>query len=527
MTATITTDQVRRDLIEGREIALLDVREEGPFSLAHPLFAVSVPFGRIEIKVLELVPRLTVPVVVYDDGEGLAEPAAERLRRLGYTDVSLLEGGLTGWKAAGGEVYRDVNVPSKAFGELVETSRHTPSLPATAVKALIDSKADIVILDARRFEEYRTMSIPGGISVPGAELVYRVGEIAPSPDTLVIVNCAGRTRSIIGTQSLVNAGIPNRVAALRNGTIGWTIAGLTLDGGQTRRFPPVSGEAKARARAAARDVADRAGVGRIDRAKLDAWTRDEGRTLFLFDVRNPEEYEAGHLPGFRSAPGGQLVQATDDYVGVRGARLVLADDDGVRADMTASWLAQMGWDVHVLEGGIGAEGVEAGFPAKLVAPPPETSAPFISPGDLRGLLEQDGTVLADLALSPDYKAGHTPGAWFVIRSRFGAALERLPRFKRLVLTSPDGALARFAAAEVEALTRTTPLLLDGGTAAWKQAGLPIEFGFTHPASDADDVYKRPYEGTDNSLGAMQGYIDWELELVAQLERDGTHRFRVI
>ena len=174
-----------------------------------------------------------------------------------------------------------------------------------------------------------------------------------------------------------------------------------------------------------------------------------------------------------------------------------------------------------------SEGLETGFPAKPVAPPPETSAPFISPGDLRGLLEQDGTVLVDLALSPEYRAGHIPGAWFAIRSRFGAALERLPRFKRLVLTSPDGALARFAAAEVEALTGTPPLLLDGGTAAWKRAGLPIECGFTHPASDPDDVYKRPYEGTDNSLVAMQGYIDWELELVAQLERDGTHRFRVI
>jgi rhodanese-related sulfurtransferase len=527
MTATVTTDQVRSDLIEGREIALLDTREEGPFSLAHPLFAVSIPLGRIEIKVLELVPRLTVPVVVYDDGEGLAEPAAERLIGLGYTDVSVLEGGLSGWKAAGGEVYRDVNVPSKAFGELVETHRHTPSLPAAEVKSLIDAKADIVILDARRFEEYRTMSIPGGISVPGAELVYRVGDIAPSPDTLVIVNCAGRTRSIIGTQSLVNAGIPNRVAALRNGTIGWTIAGLTLDGGQTRRFPPVSGEAKARARAAARDVADRAGVGRIDRAKLDAWTRDEGRTLFLFDVRNPEEYEAGHLPGFRSAPGGQLVQATDDYVGVRGARLVLADDDGVRADMTASWLAQMGWDVHVLEGGIGDQGLETGRRDKPVAPLPETSARIVTPQELRELLNEDGTVLVDLALSPEYRAGHIPGAWFAIRSRFSAALERLPRFRRLVLTSPDGALARFAAAEVETLTGAAPLLLDGGTAAWKGAGLPLESGVTHPASDPDDVYKRPYEGTDNSLVAMQGYIDWELELVAQLERDGTHRFRVI
>jgi rhodanese-related sulfurtransferase len=86
----------------------------------------------------------------------------------------------------------------------------------------------MVVLDARRFDEFNTMCIPGGTSVPGAELVLRVRELAPDPRTQVIVNCAGRTRSIIGTQSLVNAGIPNPVAALRNGTIGWTLAGLGL-----------------------------------------------------------------------------------------------------------------------------------------------------------------------------------------------------------------------------------------------------------------------------------------------------------
>ena len=58
----------------------------------------------------------------------------------------------------------------------------------------------------------------------------------------------------------------------------------------------------------------------------------------MLDVRDPQEYESGHPSGFASAPGGQLVQATDGWVGVRGARIVLYDDDGVRARMAASWL---------------------------------------------------------------------------------------------------------------------------------------------------------------------------------------------
>ena len=42
-----------------------------------------------------------------------------------------------------------------------------------------------------------------------------------------------------------------------------------------------------------------------------------------------------------------------------------------------------------------------------------------------------------------------------------------------------------------------------------------------------DRYRRPYEGTDNPREAMQGYLDWEFGLIAQLERDGTHGFRVL
>jgi rhodanese-related sulfurtransferase len=240
-------------------------------------------------------------------------------------------------------------VPSKSFGELVESQCHTPSLAAEEVKALLDAGTDMVVLDARRFDEYNTMSIPGAISVPGAELVLRARALAPDPKTRVIVNCAGRTRSIIGTQSLVNAGLPNPVAALRNGTIGWTLAGQALDHGQARRAGPVDEATHRAALSRARQVADSAGVRRITLNALNT-LEEPGRTLYRFDVRHPEEYAGGHVRGFSSAPGGQLVQETDVFAPVRGARIALIDDDGVRASMTASWLAQMGWEVYVIDG---------------------------------------------------------------------------------------------------------------------------------------------------------------------------------
>jgi rhodanese-related sulfurtransferase len=346
---TATPQQVRRALLARDEIALIDLREEHAFADGHPLFAAQIPLRRLETEAPWRLPRRDVPVVVYDAGEGLVASALDTLHVLGFTEVHALEGGLDGWRAAGFELFGDVNSWSKAFGELVEHQRHTPSLAAPEVQALIDERADIAILDARRFDEYATMSIPGGISVPGAELVLRARAAAPDPDTTIIVNCAGRTRSIIGTQSLVNAGLPNRVFALRNGTIGWTLAGQSLETGQQRRAAQPDGTAINDARARARAVSYRAGVRHIDWDELTYLQSQSTRTLYQYDVRLPEAYTVGHLPGFRNAPGGQLVQETDHNAPVRGARIVLTDDLGTRADMTASWLAQMGWEVLVLD----------------------------------------------------------------------------------------------------------------------------------------------------------------------------------
>lgn len=519
---------VRNKLLNKEEIAFLDVREENPHAQEHPLFAANLPLSRIEIDAYGKLPKKNIPVVTLDDGEGFAELAAQRLSNMGYTDVSIFEGGVQGWKAAGGEVFKDVNVPSKSFGEFVESKRHTPSLSAQEVKHLIDNKEDVVVVDVRRFDEYNTMSIPTGISVPGAELVLRLPELAPNPKTKIIVNCAGRTRSIIGTQSLINAGIPNEVNALRNGTIGWTLAGQELDKGQIRKFQEVSEATKNEAAHRARSVADRAGVKRASLKDIREWQAQSERTTYLFDTRTPEEYEAGHLPGFRSVPGGQLVQETEMVAPVRGARIVLVDPSGgsVRANMPASWLAQMAWDVYVLDEISTAELTDKGsWQAPMPELPEVESVDAITASDW--LKTDSKTIVIDFSTHANYVKGHIPGSWYALRSQLAEAIKTIPLVDRYLVTSAPAELSLFAAKELQSLTKAEVLVIEGGNAAWLKAGLAIEKGASHLASPPLDRYKRPYEGTSIDPAAMQAYLDWEFGLVEQLGRDGTHHFWVL
>ncbi len=522
---TTSPGEVRFAWISRAEIALIDLREEDPFAKAHPLFAACLPLSRLELEALDAIPRRDTPIVLYDDGEGLVETAAARLAALGYTDVKALEGGLRGWRDAGFELFQDVNSASKAFGELVEHRRHTPFITAETLQAQLERAANLVVLDARRYDEFNTMSIPTGVSTPGAELVLRAKALAPDPRTTIVVNCAGRTRSIIGAQSLINAGVENPVRALRNGAIGWTLAGQTLEHGQTRRAPDVAAEEAQAALQAAAQVSYRAGVRRLDPAGLAKLQADAARTLYRFDVRLPEAYAAGHIPGFRNAQGGQLVQETDMFAPVRGARIVLADDIGVRAHMSASWLAQMGWEVYVLEGGFEGELETGPWRPAQPALPDVASLPATALADL---IASGSARVIDVGPSKAYRQAHIPGAQFAIRARLPSLLRQLDEADgRLVVTSPDGALARLAAQDLGELTGRTPEVLEGGTTAWRAAGLALEAGFDHALSAPDDIYRRPYEGSDHPVEAMQAYLDWEFGLVDQLARDASHGFYVI
>ncbi|MCW2877132.1 MAG: sulfurtransferase [Sphaerisporangium sp.] len=524
-TTDIPTEQVRALLLRRDEAIIADVREEAAYAQGHPLWAANFPLSRLELDVWRRIPRRDTLVVVYGDANAPAARAFDVLRRLGYRRVRGLLGGLDGWVASGGELFQDVNVPSKAFGELVESVKHTPSLTAQQVQALIDSGEHAVIVDVRRFDEFHTMSIPTATSVPGGELALRARELAPDPTTRIVVNCAGRTRSIIGTQSLINAGLPNPVVALRNGTIGWTLAGQRLDHGATAAAPDTVTEShRALARAGAHAIAQRAGVRFVRSADLAGLHRPD-RTTYVFDVRSAAEFARGHLDGSRHAPGGQLVQETDHYAPVRGARILLVDDDGVRAAMTGSWLAQMGWDTWAISPAAPEDLTRQGEEPDPVPEPPR--ADTVHAGTLSDWLGADDlhTVVLDVATSRDYASGHVPGAWYAIRSQLRAALDSTGRADRFVVTSQTGVLARFAAADLRELTDAAVFALDGGTAAWRTVA-PLEVDGARYAVAPTDHYRRPYEGTDNAQSAMEAYLAWEFGLVEQLERDGTHHFRV-
>jgi len=524
MAKTITAAQLRERYQAGGEIAIVDAREEGSFHERHLLMASCLPLSRLELLAPRLLPRRLAPIVVCDNGEGLAERAAARLIAGGYTDLSVLAGGVAAWEAAGFPVYSGVHVPSKAFAEVVEHECGTPWITAEELAERQKAGERMAIFDSRSYEEYHSNSIPGAISVTGAELVYRFNEMVQSQDTFVVVNCGGRTRSIIGAQSLIDAQVPNRVVSLKDGTMAWHLAGLGVVAGATARAPEVSAAGSAVARQRADAVARRYGVPVIDRATLAEWQREADlRTLYVLDVRDPTEYRAGHLAGSVMAPGGQLVQETDSWLGVWGARVVLVDDTGVRARMTASWLRRMGWDVAVLDGGLDSAELERDAPAArsdmfpLAGPEPAT----VQPSELHA----NPAVVVDLALSRRHSAGRIPGAWFAIRARLAAALDKLPAEGELVLTSEDGAIARFAAAELR--TRRLVKVLAGGTAAWKAAGLPLDTDMGPLASEPDDVSvsarDRPPAERERY---MREYLDWEVDLVNQIARDTDCRFRL-
>jgi rhodanese-related sulfurtransferase len=526
----VSAQELRAMLEDGGELALLDVREGGVFARSHLLLASNVPLSQLELRVPALVPRKDARIVLVDDDHALAQRTAAVLRRHGYLNLTVLNGGVKAWGAAGGELFSGTNVPSKAFGELVEHANDTPRIDAQVLKQWQDEGRDVVVLDSRPLDEYRMMSIPGAMDCPGAELVYRVPGLVKSPHTTVVVNCAGRTRSIIGAQSLRNAGLKNPVVALKNGTMGWHLAGFKVAKGNANLAPPPQGEALAAARALALEVATRYGVQFTDPAALKRMCGDATRTTYLFDVRLPEEYAAGHLPGSVSAPGGQLVQATDTYAAVRNARIVLVDRDTVQAVMTAHWLKQMGWrEVFVLRDGLNGK-LESGKPAVLALGEAELSAPSIAPAALKAELAGGGAEVVDVGESLKYRKGRIPGAWYAIRSRLAECLARFPKEAKLVFVCSDGRLSRYAAQDAIGLGYAQTRFLQGGTAAWNHAGFAIE----RPQGDddpklltaTDDVWYRPYDRASGVEEVMQQYLTWEVNLLAQLEREPYLRFDV-
>lgn len=507
-------------LCDGGEIAFVDVREAGQFGLGHMLQAVSAPYSRLELKIAGLVPNPRVRLVLVDQADGVAARAARRLQALGYDDIYILAGGANAWAQEGFELFEGMHVPSKAFGEILAEENHTPMIaPAELARRMAEGRRS-VLLDIRPYGEYHHQTVPGAVNCPGAELVYRIADLVGDETTPVVVTCAGRTRGIIAAELLRWSGLKNPVLALKDGTMGWYKAGFDLSYGETARFGGRSPAATDWSWQAASRMAEDFSVPSLTLKRLNAWRADRTRTLYVLDVREPTEYEAGHLKASTSAPGGQLIQATDNWVGVRGARLVLVDDDGVRATATAVMLRAMGLDAHVLRGGLDAASgpVERGNPPSSRAP---ERAPRIGARELaQATAGRPGqVVIVDVGTSSAYREAHLPGAVWCPRP----LLDRLALDEgtEMVVVSADNEdMADLAAADLRETTGVETKVLAGGNSGWIEAGLASEVSPDRPTDgERIDFLFWAHDRHQGNLQSIDTYLGWEGTLPDRVRSD--------
>lgn len=524
MSEYIDVPTLKAWLCDGEELSLLDVREHGQYGMRHIFYAIPLPYSQFELRLPVLVPNQKVRLVLYDNGDGVAERAAARATASGYGNVHILRGGASAWEEAGHTLYAGVNVPSKTFGELIEHELDTPRITCEKLQALSHAGENFVLVDGRPYAEYEKMNVPGGICCPNGELALRIADIAPDPETQIIVNCAGRTRSIIGAQTLIDLGVPNPVAALENGTQGWFLAGFELEQGASRRYPReiTRGDLDS-LRKRARALAEARGASYIAPAQLSGWLDDKARTIFIFDVRTHEEFETDGVSPSIHAPGGQLVQATDHWVGVKNARMVLADNDGVRAGMVASWLRQLGHEAYVLEGGIAAL-AEMDLPAPQTAEIPELKT--VRPDEVAGLIRGGNAHFIDVRPAMSYRQSHISGAHWSIRPVIGSAVtgHDLP----VVLVADDPDVAALAAHDLREAGIDVAGVLDGGPDDWQAAGLAMVATPDDPAEDACiDFLFFTHGRHQGNAEACRQYLAWEVGLVDQLDEQERGVFSIV
>ena len=498
--------------------ALIDVRESGEYNSSHIPGASLIPRRRIEFIIEEAVPAKGAHVVVCDDDGRRASLAAATLERLGYTTVSVLDGGVNRWSARDYPTEWGVNVPSKDFGEKLEVVHHVPEISAEDLHERIERGDKLVILDTRTPEEYQRFCIPGGRSMPGGELALRITDIVNeiNEDTTVILNCAGRTRSITGARVLQRMGI--EALGLKNGTSGWLLAGLELENGADRvELPEVSDEGRAAADEYASRLSAEDGVRYLSPDELEAlMAKGDSETVYLVDVRTDGEYTEGHIPGFRWWPGGQAVQRADDLAAVHNSTIVFCCDGRARATVTGSFYRQMGHrEVYVVDGGApawSASGRElaTGVERSAVAGLGDAfrSVKLVSAQELH---DNPPPVTLFVDTSQDFSGGHTPSATWLSRSWLEIEIGGIAPDKSaaITVTCASGRSSALAAVTLGGLGYTNVSVLEGGMGAWRQAGLPVEQGLTGIVRPPADIN---YLGVDRSYGEMMNYLRWETEL---------------
>jgi rhodanese-related sulfurtransferase len=525
-------------LLSSEELALLDVREARQAHQTHLALARHAPLSSLELQIGAFVPRLSTSIVLYDETDADAGPAARAeaiLDRLGYRNVRRLRGGLAAWQARALPVIDGYNALVKAFGDLARLHYQTPVLSLDALASRQTNGLPTTLIDARPQAEFAFLSIAGARNLSGTELALaalsdkKSDEKDANTSHLWAINCFSRTRGIIGATTLRLLGRSRNVVFVEDGVMAWGLRGGPVVQ-NAQRVDDIPEDSAENSRALADGLVARYGLQRIDAETLAHWQTDATRTLYIFDVRPTAatpSHAANGAQGVHHVPGGQLLMHFENLVGTRNARVVLLDDaHGLRAAVTAFWLTQLNQaEVFVLEGALPSNPLP-----DLAAPALVTDlAPGITAEALASLLRAKEADVVDVGPSLDFEKQHLPGAYFCLPVSLVPVEGLLARGRTVVFTSPDGAAASLAARDVlQRQPKAAVAWLRGGTQAWAGSGqaLVSAYGPEHlltPFDDDGGSVMRVFGPRRDAVWAA--YLAWERGVSARIAQDPTVQFR--
>lgn len=188
--------------------------------------------------------------------------------------------------------------------------------PLTIMEALPHFRRGAALLDTRSKEQYVTLHAPGSVHLPNDEqLSNRIGFVL-SPDVPVVLLLASPEEYAEVVLRLARVGYTNVVGYLSEGITGWQQAGLPVASGDIRDLPP----------------------GELHHLLVNG----NGSRPVVLDVREPWEYDRGHVPEAVLIPLGQLSRRVSELDPSRPVAVICAT--GNRSQSAAALLAQKGFE---------------------------------------------------------------------------------------------------------------------------------------------------------------------------------------
>ncbi|MEJ6587884.1 MAG: rhodanese-like domain-containing protein [Pelagibacterales bacterium] len=517
MTLKIHAETLKSWLSDKDEIAFIDVREIGQHTKGHPFFSISIPYSLFELNLEILIPNKKTKMILLDQNDDISILAYKEATLIGYSNIFILEEGVNGWINYGYKLFDGINVPSKSFGELIEKHFHTPSITAKELNEKQKNNENCIVIDGRPFDEYQNMSIPNSICCPNGELAYSVSSHVKDINTEIIINCAGRTRSIIGAQTLIDLGISNKVKALENGTQGWFLSDLCLDHNKNDFLDvrPDDTELK-KIQNKIFKLLIKHSINLIDFSKAQELILDKNKSTFIFNVTNSNK----NMNSIRHVPGGQLVQATDKYIGVWKATVILVDDgDLIRAGTTAIWLKKMGYQVHVLKKEININKLKFKnqFPLKEKK---------INIFEIEKFNNFKNTILYDIRSSENFMKIRIKNSIWLNRANLRKV--KIKKQQQIIIITDEFDKARLVINDIEEMNLGCVISLY----KWKENELinhsniidnkPILF----PKKDCIDFNFHTYKRHKGSKSHANQYLKWEIGLINKMDKQELSFFNI-